>query len=73
MNDFVKLTIVLGVGVAIGRAISPITVNVHPSLHVDATVPVSVDNVEVKPFRQKSEGKKTTFSSGGLLGPKQRK
>lgn len=67
MNDVVKLAIVLGVGVAIGRAISPITVNVHPSLHVDATVPVSVDNVEVKPFRQKQP---TAPKSGGFWGPK---
>lgn len=50
MNDIIKFGIVLGVGVAIGRALTPITVNVHPSLHVDATVPVSVDNVEVKPL-----------------------
>lgn len=69
MNDVVKLAIVLGVGVAIGRAISPITVNVHPSLHVDATVPVSVDNVEVKPFREKPKSGKTTFSTG-IFGPK---
>lgn len=65
MNDIIKFGIVLGVGVAIGRALTPITVNVHPSLHVDATVPVSVDNVEVKPFRQKppTQGK-TTFGFG---------
>ena len=68
MNDIIKFGIVLGVGVAIGRALTPITVNVHPSLHVDATVPVSVDNVEVKPFREKPKSGKTTLS-GSFFGP----
>lgn len=61
MNDVLKFGLVLGVGVVIGRAMSDIKINVHPTLHVNATVPVAVETVSVKPFRDKPAGKPTGY------------
>lgn len=59
MNDAVKFSIVLGVGIIIGRAMSDIKITVNPTLHVAATVPVAVDSVSVK-LRDKPPGAKST-------------
>lgn len=64
MNEALKFGLVLGVGIVIGRAMSDIKINVHPTLHVAATVPVAVDSVSVR-LRDKQPTK-----SAGFFTPK---